>query len=63
MDEYLFHAGVAPSGFQSVFECSLFNQPGFLQLQSRYHWLSFYILHKKRKEIVASIHFHIHEQT
>jgi len=60
LEEYRFHTGVVPSGYRVAFECSLFNQPGFLQLQSRSGWLSFYILHEKKKEIHAFVHFHLH---
>lgn len=53
-----FHEGPLPAGFTMDFEPALFNLPEFLTLQSRTHWLSFYVLNMDRRKVTALMHVH-----
>lgn len=59
MEEYIFHEGTLPSDITLDYEAAIFNLPSFKSLQDSQHWISFYILNKRRKKAVAGIHFHV----
>lgn len=59
--DYYFHEGEIPAGFKLTFEESLFNSEVHRLLQAPDRWTSFSMLHSEAKEVVAALHFHIHE--
>jgi Acetyltransferase (GNAT) domain len=59
VEDYIFYEGTAPVGFEFDYEVSLFNLPEHRLIQSPDGWVSYHILQKRKKLIVAGIHFHI----
>ena len=59
MEDFIFYEGIAPSDFTIDYEISLYNLSEHRSIQSPDNWASFYVLQKKKKIIVAGIHFHI----
>ncbi len=61
MEDYIFHEGQLPDGYEPNFDPALFNQPQHLYLQSSSGWTAFYVLHKKYGHISAAIYIHREE--
>jgi hypothetical protein len=61
LEDYIFHEGKPPHGYELDFEPALFNQQGHLYLQSAENWQSFFVLYKKYQHVAASIYFHIED--
>ena len=59
MEDFIFHEGQPPKGYEPDFEYAIFNQQGHLYLQAGGGWQSFFILNKKYRYIQAAIHLHI----
>jgi hypothetical protein len=59
LEDFIYYEGPAPSDFTFDYEISLYNLPEHRLIQSPDGWTSFYILQKKKKRIVAGIHFHV----
>jgi hypothetical protein len=58
LETYSFYEGEVPKGFKIDFEPSLFNLPHHRETQGE-NWVSFHLLRKDKKKVVASIHFHL----
>lgn len=63
MKPYTFSEEFPDATFSYDFEESLYNTKIYRYLQDSEHWVSFYILDKQEKKIIASIHFHVLDQT
>jgi len=61
LEDFIFYEGPAPSDFTFAYEIALYNLPEHRLTQSLGGWTSFYILQKKKKLIIAGIHFHVLE--
>lgn len=60
---YQFFEGAKPRDFKNDFDESLFNTKAHRMLQSSNKWHSFHLLRKDKKNVVASIHFCLMEDT
>ena len=63
MKEIKFIEGPLPEGFRSDFESFLFNEERHRCLQSPNEWQSYHFVQEDDKKAVASIHFHLQNQT
>jgi hypothetical protein len=59
LEDYQFHEGPVPDGYQQGTEPAIFNTPQHRALQAVEGWHSFYALNEKRRLAVAAVHFHI----
>lgn len=59
MDDYQFHEGRLPEGYQWGVESALFNTAAHRTLQAVDGWHTFLALNEKHRIVVAAVHFHI----
>jgi hypothetical protein len=59
LEDFIFIEGNTPPGFEFDYEVSLFNLPEHRLLQAKENWISFHIVHQKKKLVAGGIHFHL----
>ena len=59
LEDYRFHEGPVPEGYQRGAAPAIFNTPQHLVLQAVEGWHSFHALNEKHRIVVAAVHFHL----